>query len=403
MKSMLSKVLRPAIVLFLALGIGINPQAQQGPYIVCSDIPWDPFEMVTTKLTGQEQYFGFDLDVMRAIAILEGYEITIQNMAFDAIIPAVQARRCDIGASGFTITAEREEVVDFSNPYWLTNQAVIVRRDSGFVSLDNVFCCNHRIGAQRGTTGAGWVQQQIDRGVDVQLVVYTNCYLAVRALVNGRIDAVVQDEPASRYMIAAYADVLVIISIIETNEYFGFLVAEGDPKRVLRRINEGMTKLGLHIVKTAAGTELWIIPGTPWENLVKAYFGPPPEVIEAAWLTCKDLLLAEKDVEGFASCMASGGNRPPQAKFTFSPARPVVGQPIRFDASASHDLDGHIVLYEWDFGDGTEEDYGMLVTHVFTTAGTYTVTLTVTDDGGSTDSITKEVKVIESGGGGGPA
>lgn len=57
----------------LAIGIGLGPQAQQRPYIVCSDILRDPFGMVTTQLSGQEQYFGFDLDVMRAIAILEGY------------------------------------------------------------------------------------------------------------------------------------------------------------------------------------------------------------------------------------------------------------------------------------------------------------------------------------------
>lgn len=297
----------------LTVGIGLMPQAQQKPYVVCSDIPWDPFEMVTTQLSGQEQYFGFDLDIMRAIAVLEGYQIKIQNLAFDSIIPAIQAGKCDIGASGFTITAEREKVVDFSNPYWLSNQAVVARKDSGFKTLDDVFCCGHKIGAQRGTTGADWVQGQIDQGVDIELVQYETYPEAILDLVNGRIDAVVQDEPASQASIAAYPEVLTIVGIIETNEYFGFNVAEGDPLGLLPKINEGMILLGRQLRLTPAGEGAWkvaiqIVPGTPWDNLVKAYFsGRGSDKIEAAYLTCKDKLLNATDMAGiadYAACMA---------------------------------------------------------------------------------------------------
>lgn len=304
-----------ALTLVLAIGFSLIPQAQPPTYTVCSDIPWDPFEMVTTKLTGQEQYFGFDMDVMRAIAILGGYDITIEVMAFDAIIPAIQAGKCDIGASGFTITAEREEVVDFSNPYWLSNQAVLIRKDSGWTQLDQVFCCGNTIGAQRGTTGADWVQTNlVDKGVAVTLVLYETYPLAVLDLVNNRLDAVVQDEPASQQSIAAYPDVLTIVDIIETNEYFGFNVAEGDPHGLLPKFNEGMAKLGLALVPTLELTEagwvvedvkLQIVPGTPWDNLVKAYFGASSDVLEAAYLTCKDKLLVDEDVAGYADCMAT--------------------------------------------------------------------------------------------------
>lgn len=284
-----------ALALGLAIGAGIIPQAQQKPYIVCSDIPWDPFEMVTAG----GEYFGFDLDVMRMIAILEGYEIEIQNMAFDAIIPAVQAGKCDIGASGFTITEEREEVVDFSCPYWTSNQAVIIRQDSGWTTLDEVFCCKHKIGAQRGTTGAALVEEKIAQGEwDVELVTYETYPLAVLDLVNKRIDAVVQDEPASKASVAAYPGVLTILGIIETNEYFGFLVAEGDPHGLLPKFREGMCLLGYSC------TRGFVVAGSPWDNLVKAYFGPPADVIEACWLECKDKLLTSKDVVGFAACMA---------------------------------------------------------------------------------------------------
>ncbi|MCS7240783.1 MAG: transporter substrate-binding domain-containing protein, partial [Candidatus Bipolaricaulota bacterium] len=84
-----------AAVIFLSLtGLGVEK------FIVGSDIAWPPFEWVSAK----GQYLGFDLDVMRMIAVLEGYEIEILNLAFDSIIPAVIAGMVDIGASGFTIT-----------------------------------------------------------------------------------------------------------------------------------------------------------------------------------------------------------------------------------------------------------------------------------------------------------
>jgi polar amino acid transport system substrate-binding protein len=259
-------------------------------------------------VTAGGEYFGFDLDVMRMIAILKGYEIEIQNMAFDAIIPAVQAGKCDIGASGFTITAEREEVVDFSTPYYLSNQAVLIRSDSGLniVTALSGLGPTGKVGAQRGTTGAAWVEENlIAKGVKVELVLYETYPLAVLDLVNGRIDAVVQDEPASKASVAAYPDVLTIAGIIMTYEYFGFLVAEGDPHGLLPKINSGKEELGLKISRTAAGIELVIVPGTPWDNLVRAYFGPPADKIEAAYLVCKDKLLVSKDVAGYAACMAT--------------------------------------------------------------------------------------------------
>ncbi|MCD6321347.1 transporter substrate-binding domain-containing protein [Candidatus Bipolaricaulota bacterium] len=297
-----------AAVLVLAGGVWA---VQAEKYIVASDIPWPPFEWASPS----GDYLGFDLDVMRCIAVLEGYEIEIQPMAFDSIIPAVRLGQVDIGASGFTITAKREEVVDFSNPYWLSNQAVLVRKDSGFKSLDDVLCCGHKIGAQRGTTGADWVQSNlVDKGVDVKLVLYETYPEAVLDLVNGRLDAVVQDEPASQQSLAAYPKVLTTAGVIETNEYFGFLVAQGDPKGLLPKINEGMVKMGLRcdLMRPAEGqwkVKLRIIPGSAWDYLVRAYFGPKLEKVEAAWKACIKILYdkslsPEERVFRFAKCLA---------------------------------------------------------------------------------------------------
>lgn len=72
----------------------------------------------------------------------------------------------------------------------------------------------------------------------------------------------------------------------------------------------------------------------------------------------------------------------------------LVGQAVNFDGSASFDSDGSIVSYHWDFGDGSTSS-GVTTSHVYSVAGTYTVTLTVTDNGGLTDSDTAVVTVNE--------
>ncbi|MCL0079017.1 PKD domain-containing protein, partial [Dehalococcoidia bacterium] len=85
-------------------------------------------------------------------------------------------------------------------------------------------------------------------------------------------------------------------------------------------------------------------------------------------------------------------NQTPIASFTYFPEAPDIGEEITFNASASSDPDGKIISYQWDFGDENKAS-GKIVSHVYPSAGNYTVTLTVTDDAGATDSISKTLAV----------
>ncbi len=83
-----------------------------------------------------------------------------------------------------------------------------------------------------------------------------------------------------------------------------------------------------------------------------------------------------------------GSNQPPVASFTYS----VSGLTVNFDASASHDPDGTIVSYAWDFGDGSTGS-GKTVSHTYASAGSYTVTLTVKDNNGATSAATNSITI----------
>jgi len=87
-------------------------------------------------------------------------------------------------------------------------------------------------------------------------------------------------------------------------------------------------------------------------------------------------------------------NHPPVASFSFSPTSPIIGEPVTFDASGSHDPDGRIIRYRWDFNsDGRAEATGVTTVYTFSSAGSYRVTLTVTDDGGLSSSAARTVEV----------
>jgi len=83
----------------------------------------------------------------------------------------------------------------------------------------------------------------------------------------------------------------------------------------------------------------------------------------------------------------------PSGSFTFSPTSPKVDELVAFDASASFDVDGSILRYDWDFGDGSVGS-GVSSSHMFVDPGSFTVTLTVTDDDGLSDSVDNIIIVL---------
>jgi penicillin-binding protein 1A len=89
----------------------------------------------------------------------------------------------------------------------------------------------------------------------------------------------------------------------------------------------------------------------------------------------------------------NGSNHPPHAAFDWSPTSPSAGTVVRFDASATTD-DGTITKWTWAFGDGTQDaTSGSSASHKYARAGTFAVTLWVTDDSGTTVSVTRQVTV----------
>ena len=160
---------------------------------VGSSIDFAPFEF---QDEGQKEYQGFDMDLIRAIGKEMGYEVEIQNIGFDGLIPAMQAKNIDVIISGMTINDERKENVLFSDPYYQSGLTMVVRSDEQAIkSFQDLK--GHKVAVQIGTTSAEAVKKL--GGVEVkELNTPADCFMELKG--NG-VDAVVNDRPVNDYYI----------------------------------------------------------------------------------------------------------------------------------------------------------------------------------------------------------
>ncbi len=207
-------------------------------YIVGIDGEYPPYSFIDKN--GEPQ--GFDVESVKWIANEMGFNVKIQAMAWDGIIPALQAGKIDMVYSGMTITDERKEVVNFSDPYWKVNQSVAVHDDTEF-TMEDFKAGAGKVGAQRGTTGAFWAEENLVNKSIISadmLVTYDNFPLVATDLQNKRIDFAIYDRPPMLDAIAGKP--LHLIGEIDTGEEYGIAIRKTDTE-LLETMNEGLVRL----------------------------------------------------------------------------------------------------------------------------------------------------------------
>ncbi len=203
---------------------------------VGTDATWPPMEFVNED----KELVGYDIDLMNAIADAAGFEVEFQNTAWDGIFAGLGTGEYDAVISSVTITEDRQQTMDFSEPYINAGQVLIVQQSTtGVETLEDLV--GERVGAQIGTTGAF----EVGNVDGVELSTYDELGLAIEDLANGRIAGVVADTPiAADYVLQndEYSDALKIVGEPFTEEFYGIAVEKGNDE-VLALINEGLAKV----------------------------------------------------------------------------------------------------------------------------------------------------------------
>ena len=209
---------------------------EEGKLIMSTNAQFPPYEMVATD----GSYEGIDIEVAGAIADKLGLELVVDNMGFDAALKAAQDGKSDMVMAGVTVNDERLQVMDFSDTYATGVQVVIVKEGSD-VTLDNLG--EKMIGCQMATTGYIYCSAPVEEGGygEDHVTAYEDGAVAVQALVNGQVDAVVIDNlPAQAYVEANPG--LTILDTEYANEDYAIGVAKGNTA-LLDAINTALAEL----------------------------------------------------------------------------------------------------------------------------------------------------------------
>ncbi len=200
------------------------------PLTVASDIPYPPFEQGKPG-----EYTGFDIELMEAIAEEVGRTAEFQDASFETIFRDVAQGKFEAVISAATITEEREKVVDFSNPYYLSEQAILVKDGSDIKGLDDL--AGETVAAQQGTTGLELGKEKADAG---ELRPFPEGPDAINALKAGTVAAVIIDAPVAQNAVEAGG--VEIAEKVPTEESYGIAVAQGNTE-LLDSINEGLAAI----------------------------------------------------------------------------------------------------------------------------------------------------------------
>lgn len=221
------------LLLFVGCSANSGSNAARKTLTVAVDGTYPPF--VFQSESGKLQ--GFDVDIMKAIAFIEGFNVEWQRLPFAGMIPALQAQTIDAAVAAMTITEERAKTISFSRPYFKSGLAITTRANNqditSFSSLKD-----KKIAVQIGTTGA----QEAAKVPGAEVRSFDDAPTTLRELLNGNVDAVVHDQPVTLYAIqTGNIQGLKVVGNLITEEYFGIPVPKNSLNLTL--INQGLAKL----------------------------------------------------------------------------------------------------------------------------------------------------------------
>lgn len=183
---------------------------------------YPPFEFVDTATS--EDIIGFDVDLANLIGEKLGYEIKIDNIDFNGLIPSIQAGKVDFVLAGMSPTPERDEVVDFSIAYNETVQMVVTKKDSGIQTVEDL--AGKTVGVQISSIQeelANKVAETVDMKVESRNLIPE----VVQELMTKRFDAAIIEDIVAENYVERNGDLIYFPVEIDKADYKAAVFPEG--------------------------------------------------------------------------------------------------------------------------------------------------------------------------------
>lgn len=242
-----------AVVVFLAgLGVGALFLAPAPPpalpkLLLATNTPFPPFEYYENNVL-----VGFDVELIQSMVTRAGYSYEWRDFRdFTALLAAVSARGVDVAVGAITMNgqtgANRNQTMDFTNPYYEADQGVLKRAadtteycggDTDCTAVElNV--TGLRVGVQEVTTSQFWAEAEL---MNVDLTILPSVTQVLQALSADNVDVVIIDKPAGDGIAASQPE-FEVQGTIQTNELYGFAVANTDPLGLVPKLNAALASI----------------------------------------------------------------------------------------------------------------------------------------------------------------
>ncbi len=237
----------------LALSVAVSTVSAETLRVV-TDPSFVPFEMMDPE-TGE--MIGFDMEIIAEVAERAGFDYDLNTMDFNGIIPALQTGNVDIAIAGITITEEREQIVDFSDPYYDSGLRILVREGSDMEELSDLE--GKKVGTKIGSTSYDYLMKNLDENDGV--TPYPGSSDMYMALMSRAIDAVFYDAPNVGYFARTKGEGQVVtIGPLYEGQQYGIALVNGS--EWVDEVNEALASM------KEDGT---------YKTIYEKWFGPMPE------------------------------------------------------------------------------------------------------------------------------
>ncbi len=221
--------------MFLALSLiaGQAQAADDETIVIATNPTWPPMQFIDMD----KNIIGFEVDLLNAICDAANLKCTWKNAAWEGIFGEIESHNADVIASCVTITEARQKKYLFSEPVYNMYQALVVPTDSPIAKPEDLKG-GKRVGIQIGTTA---IEALKKIAADYELVTYDEVGLALEDLANGRLDAVMCDDPVAKFYASqkeGYKGKMKIAFSSTDPEVFGFLVLK-DNTALMDKLNAG--------------------------------------------------------------------------------------------------------------------------------------------------------------------
>jgi arginine/lysine/histidine transporter system substrate-binding protein len=186
-------------VLTLTIVTACNSSSSSNALTMATSADYPPYEYIDTS-SGKEEIVGFDVDIAKYIAEKTGNTLQINNIDFNGLIPALQAKRADFVMAGMSPTDERKKSVDFSDIYYEAQHTIVAKKGANLKTEANLKA--KKVGVQLGSIQEGIAKDM--KGITIQPLNRIN--EIVQEIKAGRIDAAIIEDTVAKGYVAANPD-----------------------------------------------------------------------------------------------------------------------------------------------------------------------------------------------------